>query len=73
MLEALEEANPNIFQTHGLHRIMANYQPANTRCEKLLQRLGFEKEGLAKSYLKINGCWADHVLTSLINPQCADT
>lgn len=73
MLEALEAVIPNIFQTRGLHRIMANYQPANTRSEKLLQRMGFEKEGLAKSYLKINGRWADHVLTSLINPQGAGT
>ena len=46
---------------------MANYQPANVWSEALLQRLGFEREGLARRYLKINGHWADHVLTSLIN------
>ena len=68
MLEALKAAIPNVFQTHGLHRIMANYQPDNLRSEILLRRLGFEREGLAKSYLKINGRWTDHVLTSLINP-----
>jgi ribosomal-protein-alanine N-acetyltransferase len=72
MLEALTAAIPNVFQVHGLHRIMANYQPDNRRSEILLQRLGFEREGLAKSYLKINGCWSDHVLTSLINPQSTD-
>lgn len=68
MAEALQAAIAHIFQSVGLHRIMANYQPANVRSEALLQRLGFEKEGLARRYLKINGHWADHVLTSLINP-----
>ncbi|WP_415232094.1 hypothetical protein [Psychromonas sp.] len=38
------------------------------RSEKLLVKLGFEKEGVAKSYLKIAGSWQDHVLTSKINP-----
>jgi ribosomal-protein-alanine N-acetyltransferase len=32
-----------------------------------LGRLGFEKEGLARKYLKIDGRWEDHLLTSLIN------
>ena len=27
----------------------------------------FEKEGYAKSYLKINGVWRDHILTALVN------
>jgi ribosomal-protein-alanine N-acetyltransferase len=34
----------------------------------VLEGLGFEREGVARSYLKINGEWADHVLTALINP-----
>lgn len=67
MRESLEAAIPHVFRTMGLHRIMANYQPENTRSGHLLARLGFEKEGLARSYLKINGSWADHVLTSLLN------
>ena len=48
-----------------LHRIMANYLPYNHRSAKLLKRLGFEKEGYAKDYLKINGQWQDHVLNAL--------
>ena len=69
MAEALPAAIAHVFQTMGLHRIMANYQPCNDRSAALLQRLGFEREGLARRYLKINGYWADHVLTSLINPR----
>ncbi len=50
-----------------LHRIMANYMPSNERSGKLLESLGFEKEGLAKDYLYINGKWEDHVMTALLN------
>jgi len=67
MREALTSAITYIFDEIGLHRIMANIRPENVRSARLLERLGFEREGLARSYLKINGVWADHVLTSLIN------
>lgn len=67
MHEALEAAIRHMFDAGHLHRIMANYQPHNQRSEQLLQRLGFEREGLAKKYLQINGEWKDHVLTALIN------
>ena len=56
------------FNELELHRIMANYMPGNTRSARLLASLGFTEEGLAKSYLLINGHWEDHVLTSLLNP-----
>ncbi|WP_106286120.1 GNAT family N-acetyltransferase [Paraburkholderia sp. BL25I1N1] len=67
MREALTSAITYIFDEIGLHRIMANFRPENFRSERLLKRLGFEREGLARSYLRINGVWADHVLTSRIN------
>lgn len=65
--EALPPAISYIFEHVGLHRIMANFRPENIRSAMLLERLGFEREGLARSYLRINGVWADHVLTSLVN------
>ena len=67
MFEALSMTNQYMFDDLGLHRIMAGYLPHNERSGKLLDRLGFEKEGLARKYLKINGRWEDHLLTSLIN------
>ncbi|KAB8042278.1 GNAT family N-acetyltransferase [Janthinobacterium aquaticum] len=70
MREALKLAIAHMFEVQQLHRIMANYQPANINSEKLLHSLGFECEGLARQYLNINGRWADHVLTSLINTGC---
>lgn len=64
MYEALDTLIPVVFSQFGLHRIMANYMPRNERSGRLLQRLGFEKEGYAKDYLQIAGRWEDHVLTA---------
>lgn len=67
MCEILKPSIAYIFENFLLHRIMANYIPKNIRSGKLLETLGFKREGLAKSYLKIAGKWEDHILTSLIN------
>jgi len=69
MAEGLRKGIQYIFEVEKLHRIMANYMPANERSAALLQRLGFHIEGLAKDYLLINGQWKDHILTALTNPQ----
>ncbi|MBR9727375.1 GNAT family N-acetyltransferase [Shewanella intestini] len=67
MFEMLNVAIDYMFNTYQLHRIMANYMPVNGRSQKLLNRLGFEQEGVAKAYLYIAGSWEDHVLTAKIN------
>ena len=67
MFEMLQASIQYVFTEYNLHRVMANYIPSNIRSGKLLDKLGFQKEGLAKSYLKIAGSWQDHVLTSKIN------
>jgi len=69
MQEALEHGLAWAFGPLGLHRVMANYMPRNERSGRLLERLGFEREGYAKRYLCIAGEWEDHVLTALIQPQ----
>ncbi len=69
MTEALRAANGFMFDAMRLHRIMANYRPENERSARVLQRLGFAREGLARDYLFIDGAWRDHVLTSLVNPR----
>lgn len=55
------------FNELELNRVMANYMPSNARSAMLLKGLGFRIEGVAKRYLKINGAWEDHVLTSVLN------
>jgi ribosomal-protein-alanine N-acetyltransferase len=64
MREALEAVLDDAFGRLGLHRVQANVRPENTRSLGLLQRLGFEREGLAREYLFIDGAWRDHVLTA---------
>jgi ribosomal-protein-alanine N-acetyltransferase len=68
MAEALRATNAFVFDSMRLHRIMANHRPENERSARLLERLGFVREGLAKDYLFIDGAWRDHVLTSLTRP-----
>lgn len=67
MEEAVRAAIRYCFEELRLHRIMANYMPANDRSARLLDKLGFEREGYARQYLFLNGAWQDHVLTALIN------
>ncbi len=68
MTEILDASIDYVFQVLDLHRIMANYMPENERSARVLEKLGFEQEGLARSYLLIAGQWRDHVLTSKLNP-----
>lgn len=68
MTEALAAANEFVFRELKLHRIMANFIPRNERSGAVLKRLSFTFEGYARDYLRINGRWEDHVLTSLTNP-----
>jgi ribosomal-protein-alanine N-acetyltransferase len=68
MTEALRAILPYAFGTLRLHRVMANHMPSNRRSARVLRRLGFRREGLARDYLLIGGGWRDHVLTSLVNP-----
>lgn len=68
MHEGVKAAIRYAFDQLNLHRIMANHLLDNDRSARLLQRLGFVKECVAKDYLRINGKWRDHVLNSLTNP-----
>jgi ribosomal-protein-alanine N-acetyltransferase len=50
------------FRHIGLHRVEAGCLPHNHASMRLLQKCGFEREGLARGYLKIAGEWRDHLL-----------
>ena len=55
------------FQHLRLHRLEAACLPANAASCGLLAKTGFEEEGFARKYLRINGTWHDHVLFSLVS------
>jgi len=61
MTEAVAEVVDYAFEVVGLHRLEANVLPRNGASLRLLERLGFEDEGLARRYLKIAGVWEDHL------------
>ncbi len=51
----------------GLHRIQAETLPHNTASQRVLERNGFVRFGLAPGYLAIAGRWQDHILYQLLN------
>ncbi len=69
MFAALQLAIPYIFGPLELHRIEAACIPDNVSSIRLLEKSGFEREGLLREYLKINGQWRDHMLFSKIRDQ----
>lgn len=44
----------------GLHRVCANVVPRNVASQRVLEKVGFAKEGLSEKYLQIQGVWEDH-------------
>lgn len=69
---AVDEAVIHGFESIGLNRIEAACQPENHASGKLLQSLGFQLEGRARGYLRINGEWRDHDIYALIESDWAD-
>ncbi len=67
MTEALRRAIAFAFDGLLLHRIEANVMPRNLRSSRVLVKLGFVEEGLARQYLKINGVWEDHIHYVMLN------
>jgi ribosomal-protein-alanine N-acetyltransferase len=67
MTEALRCAIAFAFGELKLHRIEANVMPRNLRSSRVLAKLGFVEEGLARQYLKINGVWEDHIHYVIFN------
>lgn len=62
MTSAVRLAVDFAFRHLGLHRVEASCLPHNRASIDLLQKCGFEHEGLARGYLKIAGEWRDHLL-----------
>ena len=55
------------FDELNLHRVEAACVPTNEGSRRVLEKSGFEHEGRARAYLKINGAWADHLLFGCVN------
>ncbi|NLH81716.1 MAG: GNAT family N-acetyltransferase, partial [Phyllobacteriaceae bacterium] len=66
MSEAVGVLARHAFGPFGLHRLEAACLPDNLRSIRLLEKVGFAREGLARAYLCIAGDWRDHLLWGLL-------
>ena len=48
------------FRSLALHRVQAAILPHNDGSRRVLEKNGFQAEGLARRFIKINGEWQDH-------------
>ena len=62
MREAIEALVYYAFNSIDLSRIEAACLPDNLASRSVLEKSGFKYEGVAQSYLQINGRWRNHVL-----------
>jgi [ribosomal protein S5]-alanine N-acetyltransferase len=64
---AVGELKQIAFGRLGLHRIEAGTLTHNRSSQRVLERNGFERFGLAPNYLQIDGRWQDHVLFQVVS------
>lgn len=68
MTEAVKQVVRYAFEELKFHRIVGEASPRNPGSIRVLEKAGFQKEGLARSNVKINGVWQDHQVLAIINP-----
>ncbi|WP_255743988.1 GNAT family N-acetyltransferase [Aliiroseovarius sediminis] len=62
MREGLEAMVHYAFNELDLSRLEAGCLPENVASRGVLEKVGYKYEGVAQSYLQINGRWRNHVL-----------
>lgn len=62
MREAIQSVVHHAFHAMDLSRMEAACLPENAASRGVLEKCGFKYEGVAQSYLQINGRWRNHVL-----------
>lgn len=66
--EALRKCVQIAFDDLQLHRITAHIMPENISSIRLVERVGFQREGIARESALIRGVWEDHIVYSIIHP-----
>jgi ribosomal-protein-alanine N-acetyltransferase len=59
---AVEDVVAYAFDELGLHRVEAATLVDNAASQRVLEKAGFERIGVVRSFLLINGAWRDFVL-----------
>jgi [ribosomal protein S5]-alanine N-acetyltransferase len=63
---AVREAVTVAFSELGLHRVQAGTLLHNAGSQRVLERNGFTRIGVAPAYLNIAGRWQDHILFQVV-------
>ncbi|KUP06841.1 hypothetical protein Q75_07080 [Bacillus coahuilensis p1.1.43] len=66
--EAISAIQEHLFTQYNINRIGAIVYVQNTASINLLEKLGFENEGILRQYMKQHGKFHDTVMLSLLNP-----
>ncbi|MEV4620324.1 GNAT family protein [Asanoa sp. NPDC049573] len=64
---AVELIVERAFGELGLHRLQAGTLEHNFGSQKVLANNGFERIGIARDFLRIQGRWQDHILFQRVN------
>ncbi len=67
MTDAVRVALSFAFDALRLHRVEAACLPHNAASVRLLEKVGFSREGYARRYLCIDGRWQDHLLFAIVS------
>jgi RimJ/RimL family protein N-acetyltransferase len=71
MAEALPVVLTFAFETLGLHRLHADADPHNAPSIRVLERLGFQREGLLREHYLVQGSPQDGLLFGLLRSEWA--
>ena len=71
MSAAVGSLAPFAFTALRLHRLEAACLPHNHASMRLLEKVGFRREGLARGLVCINGRWQDHIVFALLSEDLA--
>ncbi|GGO02368.1 GNAT family N-acetyltransferase [Saccharibacillus kuerlensis] len=69
MTESVQFIVRHAFEVLVLHRLEAGVMPHNEASLRVLEKAGFQREGLARQNVKIDGRWQDHVSLGIVNPK----
>jgi ribosomal-protein-alanine N-acetyltransferase len=66
MTDAVVALVRHAFDRMSFHRVEAACIASNAASRRVLAKAGFNAEGTARKYLKINGEWQDHLLFAIV-------
>ena len=64
--EAVRAMLDHLFRVRGLHKVSAEADARNIASARLLERVGFVREGLLRSHTWIKGEWTDDLIYGLL-------